>query len=358
MAQRWMKYGVGLDLSKDKVNACFGAFTEQQAFKVIAQRHFPNTPKGYQELAKWMEQKRKDKTLSWQVALEVTGVYHEGVLYYLHSKGYPVSLQLAKRVKKYFQSIGHKSKNDKLDGRGLAQMACERKLKLWAPISPQIHTIRTLLRHRKSLIASRTQFKNQLHALEHSAVNERFVKRSVKQMVKLADKQIAQAEAKAVEVAKQDEAFYDKVWKIVDSVNGLGLVSVLTVVAETNGFEVFYSVGQLVSYAGYDVVENQSGQYNGKTRISKQGNGRLRAALYMPALSVVRQKVEPFYGLYQRLIARNGGIKKKANVAVQRKLLVLIYTLWKNNERFDKTYHLHLGDEEKKKELQNEVAPI
>lgn len=340
MAQRWMQYGLGLDLSKDQIHACLGGYTQEQEFKVIAQRRFANSEKGYAELVDWVEKHRKDKTLNWQIVLEVTGVYHEGVLYYLEKQGYPVCLELAKRVKRYLQSIGHKSKNDKLDGRGLAQMACERKLARWKPVSPKIHAIRAILRHRKALIAARGQFKNQLHALEYAVLEERSVEHSLKQIIQQLDQQIAQTQVQANELAQKDEAFYEKVLQIVDSVKGLSFISVLTIVAETNGFEAFSSIKQLVSYAGYDVVENSSGTFRGKTRISKQGNARIRAALYMPALCVVRQKLEPFYGLYLRLVTRNGGIKMKAYVAVQRKLLVLIYTLWKKNERFDEKHHL------------------
>jgi len=46
-----------------------------------------------------------------------------------------VCLELAKRVKKYLEVIGQKSKTDKLDGKGIAQMACERKFKSWKPNS-------------------------------------------------------------------------------------------------------------------------------------------------------------------------------------------------------------------------------
>ncbi|GJM31592.1 MAG: IS110 family transposase [Saprospiraceae bacterium] len=358
MAQHWLNYGLGLDLSKDKIDACFGAKNQEQAFKIIAQRRFANTEKGYQALVLWLEKKRKDKTLSWQIALEVTGVYHEGVLVYLHDQGYPVCLELAKRVKRFFQSIGQQSKNDKLDGRGLAHLASERKLKLWAPISPQIYAIRSLLRHRKALMVSRVQFTNQLHAVNHSAVKPEAVKRSLEQMIQQLNKQIQKMEDQAQRLAKKDKAFDDKLQQIVDSVKGLGLISVLTVVAETNGFKEFYSIKQVVRYAGYDVIENQSGNSTGKTRISKQGNGRIRAVLYMPALAVIRLKVEPFYGLYQRLLLRNGAIKKKANVAVQRKLLVLIYTLWKKNQPFDERYYQHVEKQKKDKSSQKQVAPM
>ena len=135
---------------------------------------------------------------------------------------------------------------------------------------------------------------------------------------------------------------------IVDSVKGLGVLTVLTTVAETNGFHDFCSSKQLISYSGYDIIENQSGKHIGKTRMSKKGNVHIRTNIYMASLSVIRHKIEPFYGLYIRLLKRNGGIKKKAMVAVQRKLLVLIYTLWKKNEAFDLNYNMIRLEKNKK----------
>ncbi|MEL6835923.1 MAG: transposase, partial [Bacteroidota bacterium] len=84
-------------------------------------------------------------------------------------------------------------------------------------------------------------------------------------------------------------------------------------------------------------VERQSGStINGKTRISKKGNRHIRRALHFPALSVVKYH-EEFTNLYNRVYDRTK-IKMKGYVAVQRKLLVLIYTLYKKNEAYDPTY--------------------
>lgn len=69
-------------------------------------------------------------------------------------------------------------------------------------------------------------------------------------------------------------------------------------------------------------------------RISKKGNKYLRKALYMPALTVIRHQ-EIFKNIFARLVSRHG-IKMKAAVAIQRKLLELMYTLFKNQTKFDK----------------------
>lgn len=336
---KFVNYGIGADLSKDSLHVCFSGITEQGNIKVVAQKRFKNNNSGHKEFKRWIDKHRKNKNISCQILLEVTGVYHEELLYHLYDNGLVVCLELAKRVKKYLEVIGQKSKTDKLDGKGIAQMACERKFKPWTPISSHIMELRTILRHRKALIQAKTQFSNQLHAINHSALKSKEVSDSLADMIESLKQQIKKNEKKAVALAKADDVLFKKVQLIAQSVKGLGILSVLTTVSETNGFVGFESVKQITSYAGYDIVESSSGKFTGKTRISKKGNAYLRTNMYMPALSVIRTKLEPFYNLYVRLLARNGGIKKKAMVAVQRKLLVLIYTLWKKNEAFDLDYY-------------------
>jgi transposase len=128
------------------------------------------------------------------------------------------------------------------------------------------------------------------------------------------DKEIANIEGKikeAIEIDPELSARYEK----ISQVKGVGLMTFAVVISETNGFELFTSIPQLVSYAGYDVIENQSGNTKGKSKMSKKGNSHIR---------------REFKEFHSRVLA-NTNIKMKAYVAVQRKLLCLIYTLWKNN---------------------------
>ena len=58
--------------------------------------------------------------------------------------------------------------------------------------------------------------------------------------------------------------------------------------------------------------------------------------MHMPALSAIGHD-ERFKAIYARLISKHG-IKMKAAVAVQRKLLEMIYTVYKTNTPYDKNY--------------------
>ena len=338
MTNKFLMYGVGVDISKGDFHACVGGITIDACFKVKAQRKFKNSAKGYEEFVNWLSKHLKEK-ITTKILMEVTGIYHESLLYYLYDKGYNVYLEPGHRVKKYLSVLGYKSKTDKLDGKGMCQMVLERTLIKWKPVSASILKIRSLLRHRKALQKAKDQFGNQLHASTHSQIKDPYVLKSLSKVIKTLKKQIDELESRAMDLSKKDEAFHEKLSMIVNSTKGLGFISVLTVLSETNGFKTFRNRKQLESYAGYDVVENSSGKFVGRTRISKKGNANIRTVLYMAALSAVRAKSAPFYDLYTRLIARNGGVSKKANVAVQRKLLLIIYTLWTKNEAFDLKYY-------------------
>ena len=82
---------------------------------------------------------------------------------------------------------------------------------------------------------------------------------------------------------------------VTQELKGLGILTIATILAETNGFDLFKNYKQLVSYAGFDVVESQSGARIGKTKISKKGNSRIRRALHMPSLVVITYKEKPFF---------------------------------------------------------------
>jgi transposase len=281
--------------------------------------------------------------------MEATGVYHENVAYILDDIQVDLAVVLPNKSKKYMESLGYKSKNDTIDARGLAQMGAERSLPLWQRPSKSIYMLRSLCREHVSLQDDLTEIRNQIHAMDHAYMkNTRSYKR-LEAKLKFIKKQEKINKKDIEETIENDKELSTKVENIT-AINGVGLISVATVIGETNGFAQVEKQGQLVSYAGYDVVEKQSGNRQGKTRISKKGNSHIRRVLHFPALNVVRYGTEPFASFHQRLMDK-GKLKMQAYTAVQKKLLVLMWTLWKKNERFDPKHinpNLKKTQEEKK----------
>ena len=357
------RLGCGLDISKDKFDVCFGVMLSDASFVIKGSKSFANKKAGINEFLVWLGKNHAKHNptgeLPFQVVMETTGVYHEHVCLSLYEASWPVCVEVSSRVKRYLQSIGQYSKTDKLDAKGICRLACERKVTLWRPFSPKTMAIRTAIRHRKSLIDNKNRLGNQLHALSHSANKDSNMAASIKRLVKAMDKEIAKAEEHIHELYEADPLLKERLDAIVKSVKGLGLITALTVVAETNGFDLFQNAKQLVSYAGLDIIENASGNSTRPTKISKRGNARIRNALYMCALTMGKHKDAPFADFFSRIRAKNPKVYKIANVAVQRKLLVLIYTLFKNNTSFDPAYNkqnLKIGSSELNPELREIAA--
>ena len=156
-------------------------------------------------------------------------------------------------------------------------------------------------------------------------------------MIETTEKQIEEIEKSIEDHIASDSSIQQKV-KGIHKIKGVGLMTLATVLAETNGFILFKNASQLVSYSGYDVIENQSGKHKGKTRISKQGNRHIRRILHMPAFNVVRYQISPFVQLFNRTFEKHHE-KMKSYVAVQKKILVIIYSLWKADKSFDENYN-------------------
>ena len=122
------------------------------------------------------------------------------------------------------------------------------------------------------------------------------------------------------------------------TIPGVGELTAVTVLAETNGFELIRNKKQLTSYAGFDVKEKQSGtSVKGKPRISKRGNRHLRKSMHLPSLSSVKYN-QSHKVLYVRIVSKSG-IKMKALIAVQRKMLELIFVIDKNQNPYENDYH-------------------
>jgi len=345
MTQQVLKYSVGCDISKDTFNTCLFEVYADMTSKVKASHKFKNEPKGFSEFDLWVN-KHKKHEVPISFTMEATGVYYENLAWYLYEQECEVYVLLPYKTKHYLKSLGIKSKNDKIDAEGLSRMGVHQKHKPWKPYSKSIYTLRSLTRQHESVNKLKTQLNNQLHANEYSAFKSAIVRKQLKTTLRLLEKQLEELGAEIAGMIQNDEKLQRK-YNHFKPVKGIGKLSWATVIAETNGFETFENQRQLVSYSGYDIVENQSGNHVGKTRISKKGNSRIRRILYMPSLVSVKLKEPVLYNLYQRVQTRTG-IKMKGYVAVQKKLLVLMYHVWRNDKPFDRNYTKTFGEEESK----------
>jgi transposase len=332
------RYNLGVDFASKKFDVKLAVSFSNNNRKIISSRKFENNPKGFKEFDGWIQQKCKEKNIEVRVSGEATGVYHERCCYYLHDKGYYVTIAVPIRVKRYKESCGYKSKDDNIDATALAYMGLEKNLDKWEPMNSFYYDLRSLTRHYQSVQEMETVLRNQLHAEQSGMFASKAVIQQIKAGIKLFSSQ-TEALKRAIEakIATEPEV-KDKVSGITDNLKGVAVLTIATVIGETNGFSFFSNRRQVTSYAGYDVVRDQSGKREGKTKISKKGNSHIRRALYFPAINVVKSKMKPFANKYDRIYEKTK-VKMKGYTAIQKDLLMMIYTIWKNNNRYDPNYN-------------------
>jgi transposase len=337
MAKQILKQSIGIDVSKDTLAACFSQQEMGDPFRILSSRVFASNAAGFKDLHQWIVRQHV-KPVELHLLMEATGVYYEELAYFLNGKSYRVSVLLPNKTSAYCKSLDYKSKNDKVDAKKLAQMSLERSLPKWTPPNDTMLKIKRLCRERGELIDEKIAFKNRLHAKTHSHAPVKSSLKRAEAALKFLDKQIAEIEKEVENVVAADPDIKQRMDNVC-TISGIALITAASVVSEANGFTLFKNKAQLISFSGFDVVENQSGSsLDSPTKISKKGNYRIRKALYFSALVAVKHAPQ-MKELYDRVFDRTK-VKMKAYVAIQRKLLVLVYTLYKNNEPFDKKRYL------------------
>lgn len=329
------KQSVGIDISQSSFTACICLRQDKGEVSFSEVKNFKNEKTGFNQLLRWVR-KFCDSEAELVFLMEATGVYYENLAYHLHQLKNKVHVVLPNTSKHYFSSLNIKTKTDKIDAKILSQFGVERKHKEWQAPKAIYLKLRNLTRYSVQLQEQKTAINNIKHSKEASHEVQSFILNANKALVKEIDKQLKNCISQIEKLIESDSELTAKVEKLM-SIKGVGLITIATIIAETLGFEQTQNAKQLASYAGYDVVEKESGtSIKGKTRISKKGNRYIRNALYFPAMVACR--FNPILKEnYIRIIQKKES-KMVGQVAIQRKLLLLIYTLWKNDTIFIEDY--------------------
>jgi transposase len=214
----------------------------------------------------------------------------------------------------------------------------ERNLENWKRPNNIYKNLKQLTRERDQVISERAMVKNQLHAEKAEAEPHDGSLERINARISFLTKQLKEISQDIENCIKKDETLKSDV-KIITSIPGIGLITAAIVLGETNGFELIRNKKQLVSYSGLDVIDKESGtSIKGKTKISKKGNRNLRKSMHLPALTALRN-IPNFQELYLRIYNKTA-IKMKGIVAVHRKLLELIYTLFKTKTMYNNNYEI------------------
>ncbi len=316
---------------------------------------------------------------SEQVAIESTGVYWVPI-YTVLEDSIEVIVANAYKVK---HTPGRKT--DKRDSGWLAELCLNGMIEPSRIFPKEDRELRTLTRAREGLVKNSTQMKNRIHqALESSCIkissvltdifgksgrhilNGLLEGKSIDEILKgIKSKRILKKEQDLREAIKNSldpakilmiknylelmENVQSKI-QIIDSeilirinrlkenlgialsIDGIGFTSASAILAEIGNYKDFKTGEQLASWCGLVPKVSQSADVLVTGNITKQGSKHVRRMLAQVAHAISRSRKSKLKTFFLRIQARAG--KKKAIVALSRKILCILHHLLMNRERY------------------------
>jgi transposase len=318
-----MQAWVGIDVAKASLEVVLLRESDSQNTRI------PNTKAGFRTLHQFLKKRCRDGV---QVCLEATGLYGDGVTAFLHQHGYTVSVVNPARIKAYGESQLKRNKTDRSDARLIADFCRTQQPEPWTPPAPEVKELRALLRHLDDLLAMRQQERNRLQAGETSAT----VLIQLQQHLTFLDQQIA---ALKQQIDDHFDQYPDLQQQrdLLTSIPGIGDLTAGRLLAELRAVHAFASARQVAAFVGVTPRQHTSGSsVHRQSRMSKQGNAALRAALYLPAIVALRYN--PFVRALAERLRAKGHSEMSIIVAAMRKLLHLAFGVLKSGQPFDPHY--------------------
>ncbi len=309
----------GLEIGSRELVLCLGGSWSR----------FSNDAEGHRKLLRFLT-RRGDV----RVCLEATGNYHLDVALALHR--HPrVQVQVLNPwvARRYAEALLQRAKTDRVDAAALEDYAERMPHQEWEPPSSAALALRTITRRMQQLAQRKSSESNRLHAVLASEALPEVVAQSVREDLAHLDEQLATLQRAALTVVASD-AHLEQILRQLITIPGVGERSGLYLLGELSPLAGDMTPRQLVAHAGLDPRPIESGtSVHRPRRISKRGNSRLRAILYMTALVAARRD-RHFAAFYAALLQRNKA-KRAALVAVMRKQLHAICGVWGSGEPFD-----------------------
>jgi len=288
-------------------------------------REFANDEAGHRELLKWIGK-------AGRVCVEATGVYHLQLALKLAAAGVEVMVINPRVAKDFGRALANRSKTDRVDAWTLLEYVRRMEFVAWKAPSAAVQELRELGRRLSELVQAGADEKNRLHAKKAAAISVTVVN-DVKAHVAQIEKRIKQIEKAAAVVIRGDADLHEQ-FEILTKITGVGRRSAILLLVELAVLDPTMTVKQIVGHAGLDPREYESGTSVQKpSRISKVGNARLRAILYMNAITAIRHDRGARL-FFAQLVAR-GKKRMQAVVAVMRKLLHGIWIVLQRRVPFD-----------------------
>lgn len=153
------------------------------------------------------------------------------------------------------------------------------------------------------------------------------------EQIQLLEVQIEKIEKEIHELTVKQENY-------LTTITGIGDLTAAVIMGEIGNIDRFERPNQLLAFAGLDASVHQSGDFTGtKNKLSKRGSPYLRRAIWQAAFIAAFK--DPALSQYYQKLRKRGKSHGTAIGAVSRKLVNIIFAVWKQ----DKPYEIRLPQE-------------
>lgn len=296
-----------------------------------------NANAGFKELLKWIRQ-HNPKLEEVVVCYEHTGIYSLALAEFLSTHKVAFLMVSGLEIKR---SLGiTRGKSDQKDAKAIARYAYLRREEIKPSQLPsaRLLELKTLLSLREKMVRDRSGYLNSLR--EMSSVlrlrKQDLLFQAQQKLIRELSSQIRKVEQKIKEVIQQDEEL-DRLFGLVTSVKGVGLILGTNFLVYTNGFTAFDNWRQFACYAGIAPFEYQSGtSIKGRKKVSHLAHKNLKALLSNAACSCIQSSKE-LKDYYKRRL-QEGKHKMAVQNTIRNKIVARVFAVVKRGTPFQDDY--------------------
>ena len=319
----------------DKSKTIFGIDISKTTFDVMdsngKHNQFENNTEGFVKFLKLLN-------TDSHCVMEATGYYHYQLAHFLVENEILTSVENPLSIKRFIQMKLSRIKTDKSDAKMICQYGQERELQSWVGYSKNQMECFQMMRLLETLTKQGTTYKNKLQAEQTLGNPSKMVVSMLKRLLKNVQKESELIEKELLILVKED---YQEILSKIETISGIGRKTAVMLVVLTDGFTRFESAAQLCSFCGLTPSIRQSGtSINGRSRISKIGNAKLRNLLFMCSFTAFKHN-KACKAIFDR-ITNQGKSRKLALIAVCNKLLKQAFAIAKSGVEYNENYRSKL----------------
>ncbi len=248
------KYFVGIDIASATFVACV---IQNPAQVTLAPKEFSNDQDGYEKFRAWLQAQPLtcENTI---LCMETTGVYGEGLAYFLEAENWWLAVHHALAVKQAFPPTGHK--NDAVDSRQIAEFAARftDKLRRWRPRQALLEQIGALLALREQYVREKTAHQNALRALKRKVVRTPFAEQLHQNSLQQLKANIKALEKEVRGLVEQDNQLHFQ-FLLLLTIPGVGLLLAANFLVMQANLRDPHNPKAVAAYVGIAPFEHRSG---------------------------------------------------------------------------------------------------